>query len=217
MQKGKNAKHCFVHEMSEFASFFVLCAHALGIFHLKHHTYSMVTERTTSVHAYVHTHRPQLSIWCSCDLLINLLTDLLTHRVTDDEYHQSQRGYALSSSLYSNQLQPIKISPLRARFTCELFACDYQLLSEIIRILCWNCYTHVAASRLLLNDVCLSFLKLYFAQGCPCFPARYIKKKNSHKGRNLFFLGELMSTALQGGRSHFGEAGLSLYSLLPRI
>lgn len=57
---------------------------------------------------------------------------------------------------------------------------------------------------------------LYFAQGCPCFPARYIKKKNSHKGRN-FFLGELMSTALQGGRSHFGEAGLSLYSLLPRI
>lgn len=74
MQKGKNAKHCFVHEMSEFASFFVLCAHALGIFHLKHHTYSMVTERTTSVHAYVHAHRPQLSIWCSCDLLINLLT-----------------------------------------------------------------------------------------------------------------------------------------------
>lgn len=58
MQKGKNAKHCFVHEMSEFASFFVLCAHALGIFHLKHHTYSMVTERTTSVHAYVHAHRP---------------------------------------------------------------------------------------------------------------------------------------------------------------
>lgn len=63
----------------------------------------MVTERTTSVHAYIHAHKPQLSIQCSCDLLTNLLTDLLTQRVTDDEYHQSQSDSALASSLYSNQ------------------------------------------------------------------------------------------------------------------
>lgn len=200
--------------MSEFASLFVLCAPALGIFHLKHHIYiqhgDWKNHECTRIHPCPQTSALHpMFMW-----FIDQFTDWLIDPPSD-QWWVSSISKRLCTVL-KLVLQPIKISPLRARCTCELFACDHQLLSEIFRILCWNCYTYVAASRLLLNDVCLSFLKLYFAQGCPCFPARYIKK-NSHKGRNLFFLGELMSTALQGGISHFGEAGLSLYSLLPRI
>lgn len=187
MQKGKNAKHCFVHEMSEFASFFVLCAHALDIFHLKHHIYSMMTERTTSVHAYVHAHRPQLSIWCSCDLLINLLTDLLTHQVTDDEYHQSQsqRGSALSSSLYSNQSKShhSELDALVSRLRVTTSSC--LRLSEFYV----ETVTHMLQPPVSCWMMCVSpFLNYILHRVALVFqPAIFKKKKTVIKGETCSF------------------------------
>lgn len=173
----------------------------------------MVTERTTSVHAYIHAHRPQLSIRCSCDLLTNLLTDLLTHRVTNDEYHQSQRGSALSSSLYSNQSKSHH-SELDALVSCLRVTTSSCLRFSEFYV---ETVTHMLQPPVSCWMMCVFLFLNYILHKVALVFQPAILKKNSHKGRNLFFLGELMSTALQGGRSHFGEAGLSLYSLLPRI
>lgn len=186
MQKGKNGKQCFVHEMSEFASLFVLCAHALGIFHLKHHTYSMMTERTTSVHAYVHAHRPQLSIWCSCDLLINLLTDLLTHGVTDDEYHQSQRGSAPQACTPTNSNQSKSHhSELNALVSCLRVTTSSCLrLSEFYV----ETVTHMLQPPVSCWMMCVSpFLNYILHRVALVFQPAILKKKTAIKGETCSF------------------------------
>ncbi len=187
---------------------------------------------------HTHTHTEDFSSPSDYVCVIDptdLLTDRLTHWVIDEEPHHSQRSSA--SSCFSFNIQPEShhwelcvcvhawrcLCASRGECVCAgrdhfssvtdlTFASNKQVNSESAHRLQLPCREELPFF-LKRDFICIRSNRFLLISSPPWAAFR----AGGNSTRRQIFVGTVMSIALQGAGSHFREAGLSLYSLLPRI